>query len=62
MLSERDAHQLPPDTRWAQRYVCRHKTIEDGDHTQAELKQFLQRCICGVMVMGLRCPNCQQTY
>lgn len=31
LVIEHDAHQ--PDT-------CRHKTIEDGDHTQTELKKF----------------------
>lgn len=62
MFTERDAHQLPPDTRWAVPFRCRHKTIEDGDHTQAELKQFEQRCICGAVRMGFRCPDCQQTY
>jgi hypothetical protein len=60
MFSERDAHQLPPDTRWAQRYRCMHKTVENAD--RADLPRYFQRCMCGAVVMGFRCPDCQQTY
>lgn len=60
MFSIRDAHQLPPDTSWAVPYRCRHETVENAP--RADLPKFEQRCICGAVHMGLRCPDCQQTY